>query len=94
MNDRFEMSFKNKALTMWLILMVPTVIIQLYLTLFTDIPRIYPASLPAIPMISYFIWLRVYKKRKRGEQFGMNGHSLLKGCDASEFAQSRIANSL
>lgn len=65
MNERFEVSFKNKALTMWLILMVPTVGIQLYLTLMTDIPRIYPASLPAIPMIYYFIWLFVYKKKRR-----------------------------
>ncbi|MDW0109709.1 hypothetical protein [Sporosarcina aquimarina] len=68
MNDRFEMSFKNKALTMYLILMVQTVAIQLYLTLFTEVPRIYPSSLPAIPLLIYFIWLPIHRRKKRENQ--------------------------
>lgn len=70
MEDRFELSFKNKAVVMYLVLMLPTVAIQLVLTLFTDVPRIYPASLPAIPLLVYFIWLPLHKRKLRDQQNG------------------------
>lgn len=67
MSSRFEMSFKNKVVRMWLILMVPSVVVQLSLTLFTEVPSIIPAAIPAVPMTLFFVWLFFYNRSEGRE---------------------------
>ena len=65
MNERFELSFKNKIVKMWFILMVPTAIVQLFLILFTDVAEIIPVALPVVPLLLFFIWLYFYKRNQK-----------------------------
>ncbi|GEN84993.1 hypothetical protein SLU01_33050 [Sporosarcina luteola] len=70
MSDRFELSFKNKVIKMWLVFMVPTVIVQILLLLFTEYPREILAGIPSIPTTLFFIWLYFHKrKQKKKENF-------------------------
>lgn len=62
MSERFELSFKNKIVRMWFILMIPTAIVQLFIILFTELPEIIPVAIPAIPLLIFFIWLYFYKR--------------------------------
>ena len=39
MSDRFELSFKNKVVRMWLIIMVPTLIAEIFIFLFTEFSK-------------------------------------------------------
>ncbi len=65
MNERFELSFKNKIVKMWFILMIPTAIVQLFLILFTDVAEIIPVVLPIVPLLLFFIWLYFYKRDQK-----------------------------
>lgn len=67
MSDRFELSFKNKVVRMWLLLMIPTVIVQIFLIQFTALPREVPAVIPAIPLTIFFIWLFLHKRKQKKE---------------------------
>lgn len=49
MSDRFELSFKNKVVRMWLIIMVPAVIAEILIMQFT--------AIPVLPSISWTIFL-------------------------------------
>lgn len=63
MSDRFELSFKNKVVRMWLMIMIPALIIELLLIQFTKIP-----IFTLIPWIIFFIWHYFYKKEQKKEQ--------------------------
>lgn len=65
MSDRFELSFKNKVVRIWLILMIPTTAIQIFLILFTEFPRVIPIIINAIFMIIFFIWLYHHKRNQK-----------------------------
>ncbi|AMQ05277.1 hypothetical protein MKY15_12125 [Sporosarcina sp. FSL K6-1540] len=62
MSDRFELSFKNKVVRMWLIIMVPAVIAEILIMQFTAIP-----VLPSISWTIFFIWLYFYKRKQKKE---------------------------
>ncbi|GKV70120.1 hypothetical protein NCCP2716_26180 [Sporosarcina sp. NCCP-2716] len=64
MSSQFELSFKNRAVRMYLYLIIPAVLIQGYLIFFTNIPSIIPAALPTIPLLIFFVWLVLHKKKK------------------------------
>lgn len=66
MSDRFELSFKNKVVRMWLIIMVPTVIIEIFIMLFTE----FPGLLSIISWTIFWIWLYFYKRKQK------KGHSI------------------
>ncbi|CAM3067786.1 Sigma-Y antisigma factor component [Filibacter tadaridae] len=53
MSERFELSFKNKVVRMLLIIIVPTLFVQMFLRLFTELPRIIPAVIPVISLIVF-----------------------------------------
>ena len=63
MSDRFELSFKNKVVRMWLIIMVPTVIVEIFIVLFTELRGIFPL----ISWTFFFIWLYFYKRKQKKE---------------------------
>lgn len=62
MSDRFELSFKNKIVRVWLIIMISAFIVELFMIQFTMIP-----IFTTIPWIMFFIWLYFYKKRQKRE---------------------------
>lgn len=62
MSDRFELSFKNKVVRVWLIIMISAFIVELFMIQFTMIP-----IFTTIPWIMFFIWLYFYKKRQKRE---------------------------
>ena len=62
MNDRFELSLKNKVVRMWLIIMVPTLIAEILIMQFTGI-RVFTL----IPWVIFFIWLYFYKRKQKKE---------------------------
>lgn len=70
MSDRFELSFKNKVVRLWLILMVPTVIVQIYLIQFTEYPRVISGGIPAISLMIFFSWLYFLKRKQKEGQSG------------------------
>ncbi len=70
MSDRFELSFKNKVVRIWLIIMIPTVILQIFLILFTELPRVIPAGIPGLSWVSFFIWHYFYKRNQKNEHAG------------------------
>ncbi len=61
MNNRFELSFKNKVVRMWLIIMVPAVIVGIFIIQFTEFPGLFPI----IPWTIFFIWLYFYKRKQK-----------------------------
>jgi hypothetical protein len=62
MSDRFELSFKNKVVRMWLIIMIPAVIAEILIIQFTKIP-----VFPSISWTIFFIWLYFYKRKQKKE---------------------------
>ncbi len=62
MSDRLELSFKNKVVRMWLIIMIPAVIAEILIMQFTKIP-----VFTTIPWIIFFIWLYFYKRKQKKE---------------------------
>ncbi len=69
MNDRFDLSFRNKEVRVWLVIMVPTVIAEVLLILFSETPTSYVTSLlPLISWTIFFIWRYFYKKKQKKVQ--------------------------
>ena len=56
MSDRFELSFKNKVVRMWLIIMMPAVIVEILIMKFTKVP-----VFTLIPWAIFYIWFYYYK---------------------------------
>ncbi len=66
MGDRFELSFKNKEVRVWLIIMVPTVIAKVLLILYSETPTGYITGLlPLISWTIFLIWRYFYKKKQK-----------------------------
>lgn len=69
MNDRFELSFKNKEVRVWMAIMVPTVIAEILLILFSETPNGYiTGCLPLISWTLFYIWRYFYKKKQKKVQ--------------------------
>lgn len=69
MGERFELSFKNKEVRVWLVIMVPTVIAEVLLILFSETPTSYVTSLlTLISWTIFFIWRYFYKKKQKKVQ--------------------------
>lgn len=69
MSERFELSFKNKKVRVWLIIMIPTVIIEISLLIFTEIQQGYITGFfPLISWTVYFIWLYSYNRKQKEMQ--------------------------
>ncbi|MFD1030154.1 hypothetical protein [Metaplanococcus flavidus] len=66
MAERFDMSFKNKELKMWLLIMVPITIIGSYFLL-TSTPstRHYPFGILLIGYAFYYSWRYRFRKKKK-----------------------------
>ncbi|XKI11035.1 Permease [Sporosarcina sp. ANT_H38] len=63
MSDRFELSFKNKVVRMWLIIMVPTVIAEILLMQFNELTFL----LSVISWTIFLIWHYFYKRKQKKE---------------------------
>ena len=46
MNDRFDLSFKNKEVRVWIYINVPFITVLVFLMLFTEIPIILQVQFP------------------------------------------------
>lgn len=67
MNERFDLSFKNKEVRMWLYIMVPTFFIGSLLLIFGDNKDQYIRfSVLVIAIIVFYIWRFVYRRKQKG----------------------------
>ena len=67
MTERFDLSFKNKEVRMWLYIMVPTFIIGSLLLIFGDNKDQYIRfSVLVIAIIVFYIWRFVYRRKQKG----------------------------
>ncbi|MFJ8462069.1 MULTISPECIES: hypothetical protein [Lysinibacillus] len=68
MSDRFELSFKNKEVRMWFVIMVPIFIAGILIAIFTEIQDLYiTGSIPLIAWITYYIWRYLYRRKQKKE---------------------------
>ena len=68
MSERFELSFKNKEVRMWLYLMVPTFIIGSIIIFYSQQKYQYiPLSLLAIVWTVYYLWRYFYRKKMKNK---------------------------
>lgn len=66
MNERFDLSFKNKEVRMWLYIMMPTFIIGCLLLIFGDYKDQYIRfSVLVIGIIGFYIWRFVYRRKQK-----------------------------
>ncbi|HSJ39028.1 MAG TPA: hypothetical protein VK945_12535 [Planococcus sp. (in: firmicutes)] len=65
MEDRFEMSFRNKQVRVWLALMVPALVLTMYFAFFAENPGILAPTPPLVAWIVYYIWRFNYRKKKK-----------------------------
>ena len=63
MSDRFELSFKNKVVRMWLIIMIPALIVEILIVKFTKVP-----VFTLIPWAIFFVWYYFHKRKLKKEQ--------------------------
>lgn len=69
MTDRFDLSFRNKEVRVWLFIMVPTVIVEILFILFSETPNGYITGfIPLISWTIFFIWRYFYKKKLKKVQ--------------------------
>ena len=67
MSERFDLSFKNKEVRMWLYIMVPTFITGSLLLIFGDYKDQYIRfSVLVIAIIVFYIWRFVYRRKQKG----------------------------
>lgn len=65
MTNRFELSFKNKEVRMWIYIMIPTAILGFSILIFADSAYQYLSSLVLLSAwIIYYAWRFQYRKKK------------------------------
>lgn len=69
MSDRFELSFKNKEVRMWLVIMVSAMIAGALIILFTKIRYRYniAVSFPLMGWINFYLWRYLYRRKQKKE---------------------------
>ncbi|MEK4485415.1 hypothetical protein MHH81_07380 [Psychrobacillus sp. FSL H8-0484] len=68
MSDRFELSFKNKEVRIWFVIMVPVVIGSVLFMLFTEIKYQSLVSLfPVMGWLIFYIWRYLYRRKQKKE---------------------------
>lgn len=66
MNNRFELSFKNKEVRVWVAIMIPTLITEIAFILLTETPNSYiNVFFPLVSWAIFFIWRYFYKKKQK-----------------------------
>ncbi|MFD1205377.1 MULTISPECIES: hypothetical protein [Sporosarcina] len=66
MDDRFELSFKNKEVRMWVAIMVPTFLAGVFFLIFANRQHLYMANLfPLLGWISFRVWQFVYRRKQK-----------------------------
>lgn len=68
MNERFELSFKNKVVRMWFYLTGPTIFLQITLAFFTEVSQLILALIPVKPLTIFYAWYYLYRKNQKKEQ--------------------------
>ncbi len=65
--ERMELSFKNRRVKMWFLVMVPALLIAilLFIILSSDYHFV-PTVIPIVAMVAYWVWsvLEKYKSKK------------------------------
>ncbi len=65
MENRFDLSWKNKEVRMWIYIMIPTAIIGFSILILADYAYQYIAALvPLSAWIVFCIWRSKYRKKK------------------------------
>ncbi|MCG7343221.1 hypothetical protein MHZ92_03685 [Sporosarcina sp. ACRSL] len=67
MDDRFDLSFKNKEVRVWIYIMVPSITASVLLILFTEIANPYINLIPAIAWTLYYIWRFFFRRKQKKE---------------------------
>lgn len=68
MADRVEMSFKNKEVKMWFLIMIPVVIMGTFAIFSSDpIARFVPIFLLFGGLATYYIWRFRYRRRQKAK---------------------------
>lgn len=62
MSERFELTITNPVVKMWLLLIIPTVLLQLFLLLFTDVTRMILALIPVLSLTIFIVWFYLHKR--------------------------------
>ncbi|WP_223632628.1 hypothetical protein [Planococcus sp. 4-30] len=66
MENRFDLSWKNKEVRMWIYIMIPTAIIGFSILIFADYTYQSIASLVILSAwIIFYFWRLKYRKKKR-----------------------------
>ena len=65
MNERFDLSFKNKEVRVWIYINIPFITASVILILFTEINAIFTGLLPAIAGILYSTWRFLYRRNQK-----------------------------
>jgi hypothetical protein len=65
MSDRFDLSFKNIEVRVWIYIMVPAITAAVLLTLFTEIENLSINLIPAISWTMYYIWRFFYRRKQK-----------------------------
>ena len=68
MSDRFELSFKNKEVRMWIVIMVLATIAETLIVLFTEIQHEYiTGSFSLMAWTFFFVWRYLYRREQKKE---------------------------
>lgn len=68
MSFRFELSFKNKKVRIWFVIMVPVVLGSVLFMLFTEINYHSLVSLfPVMGWLIFYIWRYLYRRKQKKE---------------------------
>lgn len=65
MNDRFDLSFKNKEVRVWIYINVPFITALVILLLFTEIEPVITGLFPAMAGIMYYLWRFFYRRKQK-----------------------------
>ena len=66
MSDRFELSFKNKEVRIWMVIMVLATIAGALIVLFTEIQHLFiTGSFPVLAWMIFYIWRYFYRRKQK-----------------------------
>lgn len=67
MSDRFELSFRNKEVRIWLAIMIPATIAAVVMIIFTETTTLYSTAILTVAWLIFLGWRYFYRRRQRRE---------------------------
>ena len=66
MSDQFELSFRNKEVRIWIVIMVPAFIAEVLIMLFVGIQQPFITVLiPIMATMTFFVWRYLYRRKQK-----------------------------